>query len=231
MEFKLVADLLNIAGAKTSYTIDRLEEVPFPYDDYDLLKEEDGKWAYGVFRQYMKNQPYLEKKKIFDTKEEGSQFFFLERLSSHYSLTVVHPLLARQELQIYDATFDIPKLRHALSVAGASQDLFYVDEEPDHRAIVLETKEEDYSIAFYGERGEKIFSHIPGSIIVHADATAEEIEKKFAEAPPLELREALFFVFQKVVKLHLFETEVLALLKGGNVNVTFTDKDVERFIS
>ncbi|WZY01355.1 hypothetical protein NSQ26_04775 [Bacillus sp. FSL W7-1360] len=213
MEFKLVADLLNFAGTKTAYTTDRLEQVPFPYENYYLLKKDGNKWAYGLFIQERTNNPYLSNVKIFDTKEEGSRHFFLKRLESHYFTIIIQPLLSRKELQIYDDTFDIPKLKHALSVAGVSDDLFYVDEEPDHRAIVLETKGEDYSIAFYGEKGEKISSYVPRYIMVHSDATPDEVKEKIAAAPPLELREALFFVFQKVVKLHLFETRVSALLE------------------
>ncbi|WZY01307.1 hypothetical protein NSQ26_04535 [Bacillus sp. FSL W7-1360] len=59
MEFKLVADLLNSAGVKTSYTIDRLEEVPFPYENYVLLKKDGDKWVYGFFVQERTNNPYM----------------------------------------------------------------------------------------------------------------------------------------------------------------------------
>ncbi|WZY01331.1 hypothetical protein NSQ26_04655 [Bacillus sp. FSL W7-1360] len=208
MDIRDVGKVLNAIGEKTVYVDGRLEQVPSPYEDYYLLKEEKGKWEYGVFKRYMKNTPYFQKEKTFDTREEGSRFFFLDRLSSYYSLTVVHPLLARKDLHIYDDTFDVSKLRYALSVAGVSKDLFYVDQKPSHRAVVLESKGTDCIISFFGTSGNKVSSSLP-----------------------LELHRALFFTFQSVVKLHLFETEVSMFLKQENVAVTFTDEEIDFFIS
>ncbi|WZY01305.1 hypothetical protein NSQ26_04525 [Bacillus sp. FSL W7-1360] len=202
------AQLLNAVGRKTVCHGRKLEQVVEPYESYYLLKEEEGKWIYGLFIQEKTNKPYLTDIETLATEEEGSKFFLLKQLSRHYFDTVIKTFLSRKDLYIYDDTFDIPRLRYALSVAGVPKDLFYVDRKPSHCAIVLETNGNHYIISFYGQNGKKVSSSLP-----------------------LELREALFFVFQKVVKLYLFETEVLALLKKENINVMFSDEDVNCFLS
>ncbi|WZY01314.1 hypothetical protein NSQ26_04570 [Bacillus sp. FSL W7-1360] len=211
MEFKETADLLNAVGVKTTYTPDRLEEVRSPYENYYLLQREGEKWAYGLFIQERQNKPYLSVKETFETKKEGSRFFFLKRLSNYYFFKVIEPFKrAHKEMEFGKRT--VEKLYRALNIAGIPKKLFYVDQKPNHRAIVLETKGNDYAIAFYGMNGKK----------VHATFSHPDF--------PLELDEALFFSFSEVFLLHLFETEVEALLQKENVDVRFTDEDVKNFI-
>ncbi|WZY01311.1 hypothetical protein NSQ26_04555 [Bacillus sp. FSL W7-1360] len=209
MKMQEVEQLLNATGKHTECRDGRLMTVPLQHENYYLLLEGDGgEWVYCLAVQDRTNQPYMENVEVFSTVEEGSRFFFLKQLAEQsFEQMVVAFSLENKDLNIGSQTFNKQQLEQAFSTLGMPAGIFYDDEKPSGRGIVLEKNEGDYVVSFYGKDGQKVHSTLPVTLDL-----------------------ACFFAFQQTCLLYLFEKAVPDLLKRENIDVTFTDEDVKHFI-
>ncbi|MFC4620536.1 hypothetical protein ACFO4N_17735 [Camelliibacillus cellulosilyticus] len=108
---------MNKVGESTTVENTSLKQLTGPYENYYRLEENNGKWLYGLCVVEKENNPYFDVIREFDNEEEGAKYYFLDRLSSHYFSTKVHPfMLAHGELDINRPKFNEGKLYQAMAM-------------------------------------------------------------------------------------------------------------------
>lgn len=206
-----VSELLNKVGESTTIENTSLKQLTGPYENYYKLEGNGGKWLYGLYVVEKQNNPYFDVIKEFDTEEEGAKYYFLDRLSSQYFLTKVQPfMLAHGELDINGPKFNESKLYQAMTMLKIPKYYFVTDPSQivkGHRCIMLTKKEQEkWSVSFIAPSG-----------------------KVINQSLPIDHQWALFIAFRKVYRLYIYETEVKNLLESNNVNIDFTEKEINKF--
>lgn len=144
MEMQDVVTLLGRAGKKVCIKEGRLEVGAPPYENVKVLDIEGNEYVYGTFVQEKENNPYIEVRKRFKTSEDGYKYFFLRELADLYVKNYLDRIRKQsQELDIEGTSISLSKLEKALAV-GVPINLFLVNKQPQHRAIVMSKQGDDY---------------------------------------------------------------------------------------